>query len=306
MAAASGAVPSLDSGQSVLQRADAATEPLDLSIARVSCSSRGRGPRRNSGPGASVRSFTRPGLEAMRHCGKHGIGGVGPARQELLPKLLGFPVGSQRRQLRRRHQAQVLADATASVLPGHPDVTQSVSLRYLPGISPAATVALPVAGGRAAGRTVTLGRGHPHLVVFFATWVDENSNLTAQLRALNGYQQAARASDWPQVVAVDEASTESTPAALPALQQTAMDREMLHELLDLEDGRRAHADALTRSTSQHATVWPEPTSTKPAARCPTTSASTAHTVRRFYSDEGWSRQSIRNRSPPPGHFLLRK
>jgi len=35
----------------------------------------------------------------MRHCGKHGIGGVGPARQELLPKLLGFPVGSQRRQL---------------------------------------------------------------------------------------------------------------------------------------------------------------------------------------------------------------
>jgi hypothetical protein len=114
-------------------------------------------------------------------------------------------------------QAQVLADATAGVLPGHPGLTHSVSLRYLPGIGPAAAATLPVAGGRASGRTVAFGRGHPHLVVFFATWVDENSNLSAQLRALNGYQQAARAGGWPQVVAVDAASTESTPAALPAL-----------------------------------------------------------------------------------------
>jgi cytochrome oxidase Cu insertion factor (SCO1/SenC/PrrC family) len=114
-------------------------------------------------------------------------------------------------------QAQVLADATAGVLPGHPAITHSVSLRYLPGIGPAAAAALPVAGGQAAGRTVTFGRGHAHLVVFFATWVDENSNLTQQLRALDGYQQAARARGWPQVVAVDEASTESSPAALPSL-----------------------------------------------------------------------------------------
>jgi cytochrome oxidase Cu insertion factor (SCO1/SenC/PrrC family) len=114
-------------------------------------------------------------------------------------------------------QAQVLANATAALLPGHPHVAQSVNLRYLPGIRPTATIALPVAGGRAAGRTVTLGRGHAHLVVFFATWVDENSNVTRQLRALDAYQQAARAHGWPQVAAVDEASTESTPAALPSL-----------------------------------------------------------------------------------------
>jgi cytochrome oxidase Cu insertion factor (SCO1/SenC/PrrC family) len=113
-------------------------------------------------------------------------------------------------------QAQVLADATAGVLPGHPNITHSVSLRYLPGIGPAAAAALPVTGGRAAGRTVAFGRGHAHLVVFFATWVDENSNLAQQLRALNGYQQAARARGWPQVVAVDESSTESSPAALPS------------------------------------------------------------------------------------------
>lgn len=114
-------------------------------------------------------------------------------------------------------QAQVLANATAAVLPGHPHVAQSVSLRYLPGIRPTASAALPVAGGRAAGQAVTLGPGHAHLVVFFATWVDENSNLIRQLRALDAYQRAASAHGWPQVVAVDEASTESAPAALPSL-----------------------------------------------------------------------------------------
>ncbi|HEY2574994.1 MAG TPA: SCO family protein [Streptosporangiaceae bacterium] len=112
-------------------------------------------------------------------------------------------------------QAQVLANATAAVLPGHPHVKQSVSLRYIPGIKPATATELPVAGGRAAGHTIPFGPGHAHLVVFFATWVDENSNLTAELQALNAYQREALAHGWPQVVAVDEASTETTPSALP-------------------------------------------------------------------------------------------
>jgi len=116
-------------------------------------------------------------------------------------------------------QAQVLADATAAVLPGRPRVSHSVSLRYLPGIGPGRAAALPVAEGWSGTRngTVTVGRGHARLVVFFASWVDENSNLTQQLLALNAYQQAAAARGWPPVVAVDEASTESSPAALPAL-----------------------------------------------------------------------------------------
>ena len=112
-------------------------------------------------------------------------------------------------------QAQVLANATAAVLPGHPAITHSVSLRYLPGIKPATAAALPVADGRASGQTVSLGGGHAHLVVFFATWVDENSNLGEQLRALDGYQRTAAARGWPPVVAVDEASTEASPADLP-------------------------------------------------------------------------------------------
>jgi cytochrome oxidase Cu insertion factor (SCO1/SenC/PrrC family) len=114
-------------------------------------------------------------------------------------------------------QAQVLANATAAVLPGHVRATQSVNLRYLPGTGPTSTVALPVAGGKASGSTVTLGPGQPHLVVFFATWVDENTDLTAQMLALNSYQAQAAAHGWPPVVAVDEASTETTPGALPAL-----------------------------------------------------------------------------------------
>jgi cytochrome oxidase Cu insertion factor (SCO1/SenC/PrrC family) len=114
-------------------------------------------------------------------------------------------------------QAQVLANATAAVLPGRPHVKQSVSLHYLPGTAPTADVALPVAGagGRAPDRTVAFGRGHPHLVVFFATWVDENTNLTAELEALNSYQRTASAHGWPPVVAVDESSTQTTPSALP-------------------------------------------------------------------------------------------
>jgi cytochrome oxidase Cu insertion factor (SCO1/SenC/PrrC family) len=112
-------------------------------------------------------------------------------------------------------QGQVLANSAAAVLPGHPRVKQAVNLRYLPGTAPTATVALPVAGGKAPGKTVTFGRGHPHLVVFFATWVDEDTNLTAEMETLNGYQRTAAAHGWPPVVAVDEASTQTTPAALP-------------------------------------------------------------------------------------------
>lgn len=113
-------------------------------------------------------------------------------------------------------QAQVLADSTAGVLPGHPHVKQAVSLHYLAGLKPADDISLPVAGGKATGKAVAFGRGHPHLVVFFATWVDENSNLISEMKALNGYQRAAAGHGWPPVVAVDEASTETTPSALPS------------------------------------------------------------------------------------------
>jgi peroxiredoxin len=62
---------------------------------------------------------------------------------------------------------QVLAREAASLLPGHPPVDARLSYAPIAGISPAATVSLPRAGG---GR-VTLGPGRTaHLQMFFATW----------------------------------------------------------------------------------------------------------------------------------------
>jgi cytochrome oxidase Cu insertion factor (SCO1/SenC/PrrC family) len=111
-------------------------------------------------------------------------------------------------------QAQVLADATAAVLHRPESVRNTVSMKYEGGTAPTASISLPVVGGASAGETVRLGRGRPHLVVFFATWTDENANLSAQLMALNRYQRTATRRGWPPLVAIDEASTEPSPTAL--------------------------------------------------------------------------------------------
>lgn len=113
-------------------------------------------------------------------------------------------------------QAQILADATAAVLPTHRDVPNTIDMQYRRGISPTAAISLPVVGGTPLGRAVQLGRGRAHLIVFFATWTAENTNLTADLLALNRYQRAANRRGWPSVVAIDEASTEPSPTSLHA------------------------------------------------------------------------------------------
>src|ERR1019366_4562337 len=50
----------------------------------------------------------------------------------------------------------------------------------------------------------TLGPGRPHLLVFFATWLTETSDLRAELTALSRYARAERGGNLPQLVAVDE------------------------------------------------------------------------------------------------------
>ena len=107
--------------------------------------------------------------------------------------------------------AQVLAQRVSSLLPGHPPLARG-SLAYIPGLVPAKHVTLP---GVPAG-SVTLGPGRPRLVVFFATWVAETSDLRAHLLALNSYARAARHGRLPGLVAVDEASTEPSPATAAA------------------------------------------------------------------------------------------
>jgi cytochrome oxidase Cu insertion factor (SCO1/SenC/PrrC family) len=106
--------------------------------------------------------------------------------------------------------AQLLATEVASLLPGHPRLASERSLAYISGISPAAMATRPAAG---AG-SVTLGPGRARLVVFFATWLTETSDLRAQLLALNEYARAAGPGRLPGLTAVDETAIEPSVAAV--------------------------------------------------------------------------------------------
>lgn len=106
-------------------------------------------------------------------------------------------------------QAQVLAAEVSKLLPGHPPPARTHSEGYIPGTSPATQVTLPATSGS----QVQLGPGRPHLLMFFATWLQETSGLRGQLTALGQYAQAARAGGLPPLAAVDEAGTEPSPGA---------------------------------------------------------------------------------------------
>jgi len=106
--------------------------------------------------------------------------------------------------------AELLAREAASLLPGHPSVAGTQSLAYIPGMSstkPATLPALP-------SGSLTLGPGKPHLLVFFATWLSETSDLRARLLGLSQYARAAPAAGLPGVMAVDEAPTEPSLTAV--------------------------------------------------------------------------------------------
>jgi cytochrome oxidase Cu insertion factor (SCO1/SenC/PrrC family) len=116
--------------------------------------------------------------------------------------------------------AQVLATEVASLLPGHPKLSSLGSLAAVPGQTPSATVTLPAAAPAAGGTgsapagTVTLGPGKARLVVFFATWLSETSDLRAELAGLNAYVKYAASKHLPALTAVDEAATESSDATV--------------------------------------------------------------------------------------------
>ena len=112
--------------------------------------------------------------------------------------------------------AQVLATEVASLLPGHPKLSSLESLGTVPAQTPAATISLPAAGGTgsASAGTVTLGPGQARLVVFFATWLTETSDLNSELTGLNAYAKAAASKHLPALTAVDETVTEPSTAAV--------------------------------------------------------------------------------------------
>src|ERR1700761_1829640 len=107
--------------------------------------------------------------------------------------------------------AQVLADEIATLLPGHPHVASQDSLATIPTQGPADHVTLPSAS--AAG-TVGLGPGAPHLVMFFATWLSEVSDLKGQLTEANTYAAQAKKDGLPPLTAVDEATVEPSAQAV--------------------------------------------------------------------------------------------
>jgi cytochrome oxidase Cu insertion factor (SCO1/SenC/PrrC family) len=107
--------------------------------------------------------------------------------------------------------AQVLADEISSLLPSHPHVASNESLAAITMQGPAAHVSLDPATGTA---PVTLSPGKPRLVMFFATWLSEVSDLKAELALGNAYTAYAKAHGLPALTGVDETVVEPSAAAV--------------------------------------------------------------------------------------------
>jgi cytochrome oxidase Cu insertion factor (SCO1/SenC/PrrC family) len=118
--------------------------------------------------------------------------------------------------------AQVLATEVSSLLPGHPKLSSIESLATVPTQTPADAVSLPAAIPSADGKpaTVTLGPGKARLVVFFATWLTETSDLSAEMTTLNTYAKTAAKSHLPALTAVDETVTEPSEATVATYLRT--------------------------------------------------------------------------------------
>jgi cytochrome oxidase Cu insertion factor (SCO1/SenC/PrrC family)/thiol-disulfide isomerase/thioredoxin len=130
---------------------------------------------------------------------------------------------------------QLLAQESASLLPGHPRVNSRLSYAEIPSVSPQSEVSLP----RAGGGTVRLGpAGGAHLQVFFATWDSEVLNLRGQLETLDGYQSAASAAHLPRLIGVDEGSVEPSSRALPRFLR-GLPRRLSYPVAVDESGRVA-------------------------------------------------------------------
>jgi cytochrome oxidase Cu insertion factor (SCO1/SenC/PrrC family) len=114
-------------------------------------------------------------------------------------------------------QAQIIADGLSRLLPGHPAPRRVVPLSYIRGLSPQAVTSVPGIGGSTPSGQVTLGAGHPHRVVFAASWLSEVTQLQAGFRGITAYQRLATRQGLPSAVVIDETPAESSASTLPAL-----------------------------------------------------------------------------------------
>jgi cytochrome oxidase Cu insertion factor (SCO1/SenC/PrrC family) len=110
--------------------------------------------------------------------------------------------------------AEVLADDIATLLPSHPHVPSTQSLAAITVQDPAQHVTLTSA--LPATTPVTLGPGAPRLVMFFATWLSETSDLKSELELGNAYTAFARQHGLPALTAVDETVVEPSAATVRA------------------------------------------------------------------------------------------
>jgi cytochrome oxidase Cu insertion factor (SCO1/SenC/PrrC family) len=111
--------------------------------------------------------------------------------------------------------AQVLAQEISGLLPGHPKLASQESLATIPAQTPATAVSIPAATrDGTTGPAVRLGPGQPRLVVFFATWLTEVSDLKTELAGLNAYVKDAATQHLPALTAVDETVTEPSVQAV--------------------------------------------------------------------------------------------
>ncbi len=101
--------------------------------------------------------------------------------------------------------AELLADEISSLLPGHPRVGSQQSLASIAVQGPGTHVALDPATGSG---PVTLGPGKPRLVMFFATWLSEISDLKPELTQGNAYTVWAAKNGMPALTGVDETVVE--------------------------------------------------------------------------------------------------
>ncbi len=108
--------------------------------------------------------------------------------------------------------AVLFAHAAASLLPSHPQVRSAASYAQIPSIEPTTHVTLPRAGG---GRVQIGPSAKPRLILFFDTWDSELTGLPRELEALDAYAASASRDGLPALTAIDEASVEPSPGALP-------------------------------------------------------------------------------------------
>jgi cytochrome oxidase Cu insertion factor (SCO1/SenC/PrrC family) len=135
-------------------------------------------------------------------------------------------------------EAHALAEGVAPLLPGHPAVPVSVQAGQAQEepLKPGETFRLTALGPKQ--ESVVLGGTHPHLVVFFAEWLAQDSNLSKELATLDSYAAVAGRQGWPSPIAVDELTTE--PSATQTQQALApMAAKLQTPIVEDTNGRLA-------------------------------------------------------------------